>query len=137
MFFKNNPNPQTWCIAGFPWNKIYSDTSQNLLSCAVKHLKERYKFVGILESIEAFENEIARFYGWSWKPIYEQTKITFNRPKVRDLTESDKTLLQKSLSLDIQLYDEAIRLIESGSQGRYTPPNSHTTGHTGPHNGDF
>lgn len=106
-FTYRHRNMQCQMIAGFPWNRFLSKSSRRLLSIARKHLFEKYKFYGILDEIEEFQRLVASEFGWEHEPIYEQSKVTKDRPQVSDISESDLKLMRQYLALDIELYEEA------------------------------
>jgi hypothetical protein len=111
-FTRNNQNLQTNMIAGLPSNMMFPRASRKLLKIAKRNLNRGYRFIGVLDKIESFEENFAPHFGWSFQPVYEQTKITISRPKVTDLNENELKALKHILSLDIELVQEARRIIE-------------------------
>jgi hypothetical protein len=91
-------------VAGFPWNRLLPTSTERLLRIAKKHLTKNYLCFGLLEQIETFQQKVASINGWKHQPVYEQTKITRNRPKVEDLPEADALALSEVQKFDIRLY---------------------------------
>jgi hypothetical protein len=105
---KENRNLQTQMIAGFPFNLIVPSNSEHLLSIAKYNIRQKYHLVGTLDKIESFQEKVANYFHWEYNSIYEQSKITRNRPKVNELTNSEEFALRKILSLDIKLYESVV-----------------------------
>jgi hypothetical protein len=94
-------------IAGLPWHLMLGRSSPRLLAIARQHLFERFEVFGFLERIREFQRRFALVNDLQFTPVFEQSKITKDRPRVADLSASTLRGMRDVQSLDIQLYEEA------------------------------
>ena len=95
-------------------NRTISDFQpQELLDLAVTHL-DAFSHVGFTETFEYDSNVILKALGL---PIPEQKVIanaTYDRPRVEDLSDKVKNILDDLTELDRQLYAIALSRREAG-----------------------
>lgn len=103
-FTRKHANLQTRMLAGIPWERLLSPQNRLLLAVAKRHLKKKYFCFGFLENLEEFEQRVAGEFGWSCKPIYEQSKITRVRPRVDELDKDTLSQIEEIQKLDLELY---------------------------------
>lgn len=109
-FTSKHGNLQCSMIAGYWWSRLLGSSSPKLFDVALRNLHKGYSVVGTLDQIEVFEERVASLNGWDYSPVYEETKITRNRPRCADLDPETIEELRSILSLDIHLYEEAAML---------------------------
>lgn len=111
-FTRLRANMQMRMIAGFPWNRIDLVPNAMLLYLAKRNLQLHYTDFDLLENIENFERRVALKNGWICDSVYDQTKVTCQRPKVGEISEAETVVLKNILRFDLELYAFAKRQLE-------------------------
>jgi hypothetical protein len=108
---KKNHNPQTKAVAGIFYSKMVNILPNFVFKIAKARLVNDYVDFGLLEESEAFSSRICDYFGWTDEYQKDENKKTMDRPSVSEVSDSDRRLLEQSLSLDIKLYDYAKDII--------------------------
>ena len=116
-FYQNKAfqNYQTRFISGFLGTKFYNVFGSKLLQSTVlngakRNLKEHYECFGLLEERDKSLALFRQMFNWGETQSVPHQKKTRNRPRVNDMDLETLAALKAGNSLDIELYDYAVRL---------------------------
>jgi hypothetical protein len=93
-------------IAGIPPEAGLLINDQWLLDLALHNLRRHYVLVGMVEKLDLFVSEIARWLGWG---PFEIPRENQTQGDVIELTPEDRAAVTEANRLDIALFEHAMR----------------------------
>jgi hypothetical protein len=109
----SSDNGMTRFIAGKDRDDVaYGKCSPEMLEEAKENLNRHFLAIGLTERFDESIILFKRLLGWEKMPFYHLININKQKPKQRQLTDSELSCIKKYNGLDIELYNYAKRLFE-------------------------